>query len=67
MTGTAAPARDLPASSRRSPALVGTGILARRFLRRDRWMLLWWSVAITVLYVNPAGAPLSRAVDPPEA
>ncbi len=24
-------------------------------------------VAITVLYVNPAGAPLSRAVDPPDA
>ena len=34
--------------------MTGTAILVRHFLRRDRWMLLWWSVGITVLYWSQA-------------
>jgi ABC-2 type transport system permease protein len=31
-----------------------TGLLVRRFLHRDRWMLLWWSLGVTVLYYSQA-------------
>lgn len=34
--------------------MTGTWLLLRHFLRRDRWMLLGWSVAITVLYWSQA-------------
>ena len=34
--------------------MTGTGLLLRHFLRRDRWMLLAWSVGITVLYWSQA-------------
>ena len=34
--------------------MSGTWILVRHFLRRDRWMLLWWSIGITLLYWSQA-------------
>jgi ABC-2 type transport system permease protein len=34
--------------------VTGTGILYRAFLRRDRWVVLWWTVAITVSYWSQA-------------
>ena len=34
--------------------MTGTGLLVRTFLRRDRWMILWWSVGIAVLYWSQA-------------
>lgn len=50
--------------------MTGTWTLVRHFLRRDRWMLLWWSLGITLLYwsqaisveaVYPDQADLDRA------
>ncbi|MEP9365000.1 hypothetical protein ABLE68_18700 [Nocardioides sp. CN2-186] len=32
--------------------MTGTLVLLRAFLRRDRWMYLWWPVGIAVLYVS---------------
>jgi len=32
----------------------GLGTLLRAYLRRDRWMILWWSVAVAVLYYSQA-------------
>lgn len=34
--------------------MTGTAILVRHYLRRDRWMLFWWTVGITVLYWSQA-------------
>ena len=34
--------------------MTGTWVLVRHFLRRDRWMLLWWSIGITLLYWSQA-------------
>lgn len=34
--------------------MTGTGILLRVFLRRDRWMLLWWGIGAALLYVSQA-------------
>ena len=34
--------------------MTGTWTLVRHFVRRDRWMLLWWSVGITLLYWSQA-------------
>jgi ABC-2 type transport system permease protein len=34
--------------------VTGSGLLLRAFLRRDRWMILWWVVAGTVLYWSQA-------------
>lgn len=34
--------------------MTGTGVLLRHFLRRDRWHLLWWSVALVLLYYTQA-------------
>jgi ABC-2 type transport system permease protein len=34
--------------------LTGTGLLLRHHLRRDRWMLLAWAVAATLLYYSQA-------------
>lgn len=34
--------------------MTGTGLLLRHFLRRDRWMILGWSIGITVLYWSQA-------------
>lgn len=34
--------------------MTGTWLLLRHFLRRDRWMLLAWSLAITLLYWSQA-------------
>lgn len=34
--------------------MTGTGILLRTFLRRDRWMLLWWSLGGALLYWSQA-------------
>ncbi len=32
----------------------GAGTLLRAYLRRDRWLLVWWSLAITVTYWSQA-------------
>ena len=32
--------------------MTGTIAILRTFLRRDRWMLLWWIVGGTMLYVS---------------
>jgi ABC-2 type transport system permease protein len=32
--------------------VTGTRLLLRAFLRRDRWMFLWWPVGVAVLYVS---------------
>ena len=34
--------------------LTGTGTLLRFHLRRDRWLVLWWSVGIALLYWSQA-------------
>ncbi|HYH34023.1 MAG TPA: polyketide antibiotic transporter, partial [Nocardioides sp.] len=34
--------------------MTGAGVLLRAFLRRDRWMLLWWVLGGTVLYWSQA-------------
>jgi ABC-2 type transport system permease protein len=34
--------------------MTGTGVLLRTFLRRDRWLLLWWSLGGTLLYWSQA-------------
>ena len=34
--------------------MTGAALLVRTFLRRDRWMMLWWSVGIAVLYWSQA-------------
>ena len=33
---------------------TGTGTLLRLYLRRDRWHLVWWTVAVTLLYWSQA-------------
>jgi len=33
---------------------TGAGVLVRAYLRRDRWMLVWWSVGGAVLYWSQA-------------
>lgn len=34
--------------------MTGTGVLVRAFLRRDRWLLLWWALGGTLLYWSQA-------------
>jgi ABC-2 type transport system permease protein len=34
--------------------VTGTATFVRHFLRRDRWMLLWWTLGGTVLYYSQA-------------
>lgn len=34
--------------------MTGTWVLVRHFLRRDRWMLMWWALGITLLYWSQA-------------
>jgi ABC-2 type transport system permease protein len=34
--------------------VTGTWTLVGHYLRRDRWMVLWWSIGITVLYWSQA-------------
>jgi len=34
--------------------MTGTWSFVRAYLRRDRWMLLWWSLAATLLYWSQA-------------
>ena len=34
--------------------MTGAGLFLRHFLRRDRWMLLWWTIGTTVLYWSQA-------------
>lgn len=34
--------------------MTGTALLVRTFLRRDRWLVLWWSLGIAVLYWSQA-------------
>ena len=34
--------------------MTGTALLVRAFLRRDRWLVLWWSVGIAILYWSQA-------------
>jgi ABC-2 type transport system permease protein len=34
--------------------MTGTWVLVRAFLRRDRWLLLWWALGGTVLYWSQA-------------
>lgn len=40
----------------RSGALAGLGVFVRTFLRRDRWMVLWFTVGITLLYWSQAAS-----------
>ncbi len=39
-----------------SDALTGTRVLARTFLRRDCWMVLWFTIGITLLYWSQAAS-----------
>jgi ABC-2 type transport system permease protein len=32
--------------------MTGTLVLLRSFLRRDRWMYVWWPIGIAILYVS---------------
>jgi ABC-2 type transport system permease protein len=34
--------------------MTGTWLLVRHFVRRDRWMVLWWALGITLLYWSQA-------------
>jgi ABC-2 type transport system permease protein len=34
--------------------MTGTWLLLRHFVRRDRWLYLWWSLGITLLYYSQA-------------
>jgi ABC-2 type transport system permease protein len=34
--------------------VTGAAALLRHHLRRDRWMILWWSIGVTVLYWSQA-------------
>ena len=34
--------------------MTGIGVLLRAFLRRDRWMLLWWTLGTVLLYYSQA-------------
>ena len=34
--------------------MTGAGTLLRTYLRRDRWLLVWWSLAITLTYWSQA-------------
>lgn len=34
--------------------MTGAGLFLRHFLRRDRWMLLWWTLGAVVLYWSQA-------------
>ena len=35
-------------------SVTGTRVLLRSFLRRDRWLLLWWTLGVTLLYWSQA-------------
>jgi ABC-2 type transport system permease protein len=37
-------------------ALTGVGVFVRAFLRRDRWMILWFTVGVTLLYWSQAAS-----------
>jgi len=34
--------------------VTGTWLFLRAFLRRDRWMYLWWGLGVALLYVSQA-------------
>ncbi len=34
--------------------MTGTWLFLRAFLRRDRWMYLWWGLGVALLYVSQA-------------
>jgi ABC-2 type transport system permease protein len=34
--------------------MTGVGTLVRHYLRRDRWMILWWCLGVTLLYWSQA-------------
>ena len=34
--------------------MTGVGVLLRAYLRRDRWMLAWWTVGGAILYWSQA-------------
>lgn len=36
--------------------MTGAGLFLRHFLRRDRWMLLWWTIGATILYWSQAAS-----------
>ncbi|WP_426244414.1 ABC transporter permease [Nocardioides sp. LHG3406-4] len=36
--------------------MTGLGQLVRAYLRRDRWLLVWWTLGITVLYYSQAAS-----------
>ena len=44
----------VPAPLRRPRGAAVTGVLVRRFLRRDRWMLVWWGLGCALLYYSQA-------------
>jgi ABC-2 type transport system permease protein len=37
-------------------ALTGLGVFVKAFLRRDRWMMLWFAIGVTVLYWSQAAS-----------
>ena len=34
--------------------MTGTRVFLQTFLRRDRWIMLWWAIGATVLYYSQA-------------
>ena len=34
--------------------MTGTLELLRAFVRRDRWLYVWWGIAVALLYVSQA-------------
>ena len=34
--------------------MTGAGIFLRTFVRRDRWLVLWWGIGATLLYYSQA-------------
>ncbi len=34
--------------------MTGTGLLLRTFLFRDKWLVLWWTLGVTILYWSQA-------------
>ena len=34
--------------------MTGAGILLRTFLWRDKWLILWWTIGVTILYWSQA-------------
>ena len=48
------PGGAVPAPLRRPGGAAVTWVLVRRFLRRDRWMFVWWGLGAALLYYSQA-------------